>query len=118
MLLNNYIFSLFFLFLFFYNYNNSYDINYLSVFPIINSIPKSTLHAITGNMLGDGSISLSLPLLGSLRSKFSMTMDVYSLNYLHHLDNNIYSQSEGLAQLLKFILIQIFYQLRSSLQRR
>jgi len=40
-----------------------------------------------------------------------MTMDVYSLNYLHHLDNNIYSQSEGLAQLLNFILIQIFYQL-------
>src|SRR6266545_78050 len=79
-----------FLFLFFYNYNNSYDINYLSVFPIINSIPKSLLYAITGNMLGDGSISLSRPLKGL--GKFSMTMDVYSLNYLHHLDNNIYSQ--------------------------
>src|SRR6266498_688099 len=52
-----YIFFIF-LFLFFYNYNNSYDINYLSVFPIINSIPKSLLYAITGNMLGDGSISL------------------------------------------------------------
>ena len=63
---NNYIwFSPFFLFLFFYNYSNSYDINCLSVFPIINSIPKSTLHAITGNMLGDGSISLSRPLKGS-----------------------------------------------------
>jgi NADH:ubiquinone oxidoreductase subunit 5 (subunit L)/multisubunit Na+/H+ antiporter MnhA subunit len=61
-----YIFFIF-LFLFFYNYNNSYDINYLSVFPIINSIPKSTLHAITGNMLGDGSISLSIPLKGLLR---------------------------------------------------
>jgi len=84
-----YIFFIF-LFLFFYNYNNSYDINYLSVFPIINSIPKSLLYAITGNMLGDGSISLSRPLKGL--GKFSMTMDVYSLNYLHHLDNNIYSQ--------------------------
>jgi NADH-ubiquinone oxidoreductase chain 5 len=51
-----------FLYLFLYNY--SYDINYLSVFPIINSIPKSTLYAITGNMLGDGSISLSRPLKG------------------------------------------------------
>src|SRR6266545_1662038 len=75
-----YIFFIF-LFLFFYNYNNSYDINYLSVFPIINSIPKSLLYAITGNMLGDGSISLSRPLKGL--GKFSMTMDVYSLNYLH-----------------------------------
>ena len=69
-MLNNYKFSAsaasaIFLFLFFYNYNNSYDINYLSVLPFINSIPKSTLHAITGNMLGDGSISLSRPLKGS-----------------------------------------------------
>ena len=29
----------------------------LSIVPIINSIPKSTLETITGNMLGDGSIS-------------------------------------------------------------
>ena len=65
-----------FLYLFLYNYSNSYDINCLSVFPIINSIPKSTLHAITGNMLGDGSISLSRPLKGL--GKFSMTMDVAS----------------------------------------
>ena len=99
-----------FLFLFIYSYNNSCDIGYLSVFPIIISIPKSTLSAITGNMLGDGSISLSRPLKGL--GKFSMTMDVYSLNYLHHLDNNIYSQSAGLK--LNFILIQIYYQLRSS----
>jgi len=108
-LLNNYIFSLFFSAkqLFFYNYNNSYDINYLSVFPIINSIPKSTLHAITGNMLGDGSISLSRPLKGSLRSKIFMTMDVYSLNFLHHLDNNIYSHftcspSEGATKIYPY----------------
>ena len=102
-----------FLFLFFYNYNNSYDIDYLSVFPIINSIPKSTLHAITGNMLGDGSISLSRPLKGL--GKFSMTMDVYSLNYLHHLDNNIYSQSAVLK--LNFILIQIFYFLNIKIKK-
>jgi hypothetical protein len=58
--------------------------------PIINTIPKFTLHAITGYMLGDGTISLSRPLKGL--GRFSMTMDVYSLNYLHQLDSNIYSQ--------------------------
>ena len=40
-------------------------------------------------MLGDGSISLSKKDKG--RGKFSMTMDTYSLNYLHHLDQDIYS---------------------------
>lgn len=33
--------------------------SYLSVLPILNSIPKSSLQPITGNMLGDGSISIS-----------------------------------------------------------
>jgi hypothetical protein len=41
-------------------------------------------------MLGDGSISLSKKFKG--QGKFSMTMDVYSLNYLNHLNHNIYSQ--------------------------
>ena len=41
-------------------------------------------------MLGDGSISLSKNNKG--QGKFSMTMDVYSLNYLNHLNQNIYSQ--------------------------
>lgn len=63
---------------------------YISILPIINSIPSSTLQTITGNMLGDGSISLSKNNRGE--GKFSMTMDVYSLNYLHHLNDNIYSQ--------------------------
>jgi hypothetical protein len=70
--------------------DNSYDIKYLSILPIIHSVPASTLHAITGNMLGDGSISLSKVNKGE--GKYSMTMDVYSLNYLHHLDQNIYSK--------------------------
>lgn len=64
-----------------------YDINYLS---IINSISNTTLHTITGNMLGDGSISLSKFNKGE--GKYAMTMDVYSLNYLHYLNENIYSQ--------------------------
>jgi len=67
-----------------------YDINYLSILPIINSISNTTLHTITGNMLGDGSISLSKFNKGG--GKYSMTMDVYSLNYLHYLNENIYSQ--------------------------
>src|SRR6266571_5289385 len=85
--------------------------NYSEIFSLIPFINESTITIIsllllggalaksanillyfwlTGNMLGDGSISLSRPLKGL--GKFSMTMDVYSLNYLHHLDNNIYSQ--------------------------
>ena len=70
-------------------FDNSYfNVNYLSILPIIYSIPKSTLQTITGNMLGDGSISLSK----GGKGKYSMTMDVYSLDYLHHLNENIYSQ--------------------------
>ena len=41
-------------------------------------------------MLGDGSISLSK--INKGEGKYSMTMDTYSLNYLHHLNENIYSQ--------------------------
>jgi len=41
-------------------------------------------------MWGDGSISLSKKNKGE--GKYSMTMDVYSLNYLHHLNEIIYSQ--------------------------
>jgi hypothetical protein len=67
-----------------------YDINYLSILPFINSISNTTLHTITVNMLGDGSISLSKFNKGE--GKYSMTMDVYSLNYLHYLNENIYSQ--------------------------
>ena len=61
-----------------------------SILPIIHSIPTSTLHTIAGNMLGDGSISLSKKNKGE--GKYAMTMDVYSLNYLHHLNEKIYSQ--------------------------
>jgi len=39
-------------------------------------------------MLGDGSISLYKVNKG----KYSMTMKVNSLNYLHHLNEDIYSQ--------------------------
>jgi hypothetical protein len=83
-LLHSYYISLCYIYL-----DNSYfDINCLSILPIISSIPKSTLQTITGNMLGDGSISLSK----GGKGKYSMTMDVYSLDYLNHLNDNIYSQ--------------------------
>lgn len=90
--LNNYIFLLFviYFFLFHIYLDNSYDIRCLSILPIINSIPRSTLNSITGNMLGDGSLRLSK--LNKGEGKYSMTMDVYSLNYLHHLNEKIYSQ--------------------------
>lgn len=80
--------------LFHYNWDNSScNINCLSILPFIKSIPTTTLHAITGNMLGDGSISLSKKTRG--QGLFAMTMDVYSLNYLNHLNQNIYSQFTG-----------------------
>ena len=58
--------------------------------PNINSILTITLETITGNIWGDGSISLSKFNKGE--GKYSMTMEVYSLNSLQHLNENIYSQ--------------------------
>src|ERR1700744_285627 len=44
----------------FYIYSdNSYDFKYSSLLPIFSTVSTTTLHTITGNMLGDGSISLS-----------------------------------------------------------
>jgi hypothetical protein len=107
--LNNYIFLLFVIYFFLFNIylDNSYDIRCLSILPFINSIPRSTLNSITGNMLGDGSLRLSK--LNKGEGKYSMTMDVYSLNYLHHLNEKIYSQVTDKNKILFFMLIQIFY---------
>jgi hypothetical protein len=80
---------IYFIYCYFYS-DNSYDIKYLSIIPIFNSIPDSMLHTMTGNMLGDGSISLSRFDKGE--GKYAMTMDVYSLNYLNYLNENIYSK--------------------------
>ena len=86
-----YILTIFILQFFLNYYDNSYYIINLNILcPIISYIPSTTLYSITGNMLGDGSISLSKKFKGE--GKYSMTMDVYSLNYLNHLNYNIYSQ--------------------------
>ena len=66
------------------------DVKYLSIVPIIHSIPEPILYIITGNMLGDGSLSLSKTSKGG--AKYSMIIDVYSLNYLNYLHQTIYSQ--------------------------
>ena len=79
------------LLIFIYNFKNlsSFNINlYLSILPIISSIPKSTLQTITGNMLGDGSISRKNYNSAGI---FAMTMDAYSINYLEYLNKHIYS---------------------------
>lgn len=99
-ILNNYIFILLLSYFAIESYYscsptsliNSDSIFYCSI-PILKSIPNlsdSSLQAITGNMLGDGSISLSKYDRG--QGKYAMTMDKYSLNYINHLDKNIYSQ--------------------------
>jgi len=75
----------------FYIYSdNSYDFKYSSLLPIFSTVSTTTLHTITGNMLGDGSISLSKVNKGE--GKYAMTMKVNSLNYLQHLNEDIYSQ--------------------------
>ena len=65
-------------------------LNIYLLYLFFNSIPSLTLNTITGNMLGDGSIRLSKKNKG--RGKYAMTMDVYSLNYINHLNENIYSK--------------------------
>jgi len=77
------------IFLFIYS-DNSYDLKYSSLLPIFSTVSTSTLHTITGNMLGDGSVSLSK--LNKGEGKYAMTMKTNSLNYLQHLNEDIYSQ--------------------------
>ena len=56
----HYIFTIIYITIIYIYSDNSYDIIHLNILsPIINSIPSTTLYSITGNMLGDGSISLS-----------------------------------------------------------
>jgi hypothetical protein len=54
-------------------------------------------------MLGDGSISLSKVNKGE--GKYAMTMKVNSLNYLQHLNEDIYSQFTN----KNFMLIRIIH---------
>lgn len=54
------------------------DVKYLSLISILHEISELTLNTITGNMLGDRSLSLSRSSKG--KAKYSMTMSVYYLN--------------------------------------
>lgn len=73
------------------------DTSIFSLPPMLAAIPKNTLHAITGNMLGDGSIRLNKRSFEAKTNKkdlakYSMTMDTYSYDYLKFLFLNIYGQ--------------------------
>jgi hypothetical protein len=79
--------------IFFYIYiysDHSYDFKYSSLLPIFSTISTSTLQTTTGNMLCDGSISLSKFNKGE--GKYAMTIKVNSLIYLQYLNEDIYSQ--------------------------
>jgi hypothetical protein len=81
---------IFLLLMFSYLFDNSFTSSFnLSILPIINSIPKTTLQTITGNMLGGGSISRK-----NINSagKYVMTLNAYSIDYLQFLNENIYSK--------------------------
>jgi LAGLIDADG DNA endonuclease family len=63
--------------------------------PILSTISKETLHIITGNMLGEGSIqykNISIKGKPKGNARYSMTMDAYSLKYLNDLYEKVYSQ--------------------------
>jgi len=61
--------------IFFYIYSDyEYDLKYLSLLPIFSAVSTPTLHSITGNMLGNGSINLFKVKRGE--GKYSMTMKV------------------------------------------
>lgn len=90
-----YMYLSIFILIFLYDYYYYYyllNIQQLYLLPIFNTIPKSTLHTITGNMLGDGSIRFNKNNNLTGEAKYAMTMDVYSLNYLNHLFDKIYGQ--------------------------
>jgi hypothetical protein len=63
--------------------------------PILAALPSNTLHTITGNMLGDGSIRYN----NMARNKgvpkgncrYSMTMGAKTLNYIKSLVNGVYA---------------------------
>ena len=100
----NYKFNLIFIIIFMlimYYLNNILDfqiysnnIELLTLPVLISDLPKDTLHIITGNMLGDGSISFKYSKKGKIigNAKFGMTLDTYSLNYLTHLYDKVYKE--------------------------
>jgi hypothetical protein len=121
-LLIKYYFIILFLFLFlflliFYYLsllsNDILDVNiYQSILPpLLTTIPKDTLHIITGNMLGDGSIQYKKVLSNGKvigNAKYGMTIDTYSLNYLNHLYETVYKSfsSSGLHPYPNILLPQ------------
>jgi hypothetical protein len=90
--------------IFFYIYSDhEYDLKYSSLLPIFSTVSTSTLHSITGNMLGDEFISLSK--INKGEGKYYMTMKVNYLNYLDHINEDIYSQFTN----KNFYAIRIIY---------
>lgn len=60
---------------------------------LLLSLPKPTLHAITGNMLGDGAIqypnfSRDKKITGNAR--YAMTMSITAQSYMEDLYNTVY----------------------------
>lgn len=72
----------------------SNNIKQLILPAIILDLPKETLNIITGNMLGDGSITRKFSNKGKIigNAKFGMTLDAYSLSYITHLYDKVYKQ--------------------------
>lgn len=64
---------------------------------MLNTIPKENLHLIKGNMLGEGSIRLAKNREGKYygETKYSMTVDTYTLSDLTHLYEKIYGQNSS-----------------------
>ena len=75
--------------------DNSLELLNLTIPPLLMNLPKETLHIITGNMLGDGSIIANKRTKGNVvagNAKYGITLDAYSLNYLNYLLDKVYGQ--------------------------
>lgn len=66
-----------------------------SVPTVLLSLPRATLETMTGNMLGDGSVSypnFARNGKASGNARFAMTMSAKAYHYLLSLANGVYSQ--------------------------
>lgn len=71
-----------------------YEADLLTIPAVLVALPQETLHAMTGNLLGDGSIRY--PNLGrdkqpSGNTRYEMTMSAAALGYMTMLYNRVYA---------------------------
>ena len=87
----------------------------LAIPPILAQMPRSTLEAMKGNLLGDGSLQYGNRASegkGSGNARYSITMSVRALNYLTMLCGTVYADLIHPNSIL--ILIQSFLNIKEN----